>query len=234
LSVRFGFKAVFIIFLSAIIGGYYYYIIKRDYTKASKVPLTLAIIMSVAVLGLVIWSISIIGTPSQVRMAKTDDTRLQHLSNIQQQVLNSFNNKGTLPANLTELQNALSGFSVPIDPKTGAAYEYKVLDQGMTEMDYTTKTRKLTKAAKFEICATFETKRAYNANGVQVGSTLPVVSPGVPSGIGGVTLGATDAMYSVNNFYYSGDMSPFWNHEAERTCFTRIISSEMYYGGKGF
>lgn len=233
LSIRFGLKAVFIIFLSAVIGGYYYYIIKRDYTKVSKVPLTLAVVVSVAVLALVVWSISIIGTPTEVRKMKLDSTRLEHLSNIQQQVLYSFQNKGALPNTVEELQNALQGFSVPIDPSTGAKYEYKILQQGKLVTDYTTNTKTLTVPAKFEICATFETVREYNANGVRGGMTAPV-SSGVPLGVGGVTIGATDAMYSVNNFYYSGDVSPFWNHEAERTCFTRIISSDMYYGGKGY
>ena len=224
LSIRFGLKAIFIIFLSAVIGGYYYYIAKRDYTKASKVPMILAIAVSAAVLGLVIWSITIIGTPSEVRKMKQDNTRLEHLSSIQQQVLYSFNNKGKLPEKIAELENALGGFSVPMDPVTNASYEYKILNQGKLVMDYTTKTRKLTVPAKFEICATFETKRAYNANGVRTSS------PDVPVGVGGVS----EAMYSVNNFYYGGDISPFWNHEAERTCFTRIISGDLYYGGKGF
>ncbi len=232
LSIRFGLKALFIIALSAVIGGYYYYVIKRNYVQKSHVPTVLASVVSLLVLGLVIWSISIIGTPSQVRKTKLDNTRLDHLSNIQQQVLYIFNSKGALPLTIAELHNPLGGYSVPVDPVTGASYEYRVIDQGKMVMDYTTKTKKLTSPAKFELCATFETKRAYNTNGVQVGSTLPVASPsGIPAGIGGVTLGATDAMYSVNNIYY--DASPFWNHEAEHTCFTRIISSEMYYGGKG-
>lgn len=234
LSIRFGLKAVFIILLSAVIGGYYYYIIKRDYTTHSKVPMILTVIVSLAVFSLVVWSIMTIGTPSEVRKMKLDNTRLEHLSNIQQQVLYSFQNKGTLPLTITELQNALQGFSVPIDPSTGESYEYKVLAPGKLVSDSYTGNKKLSIPAKFEICATFETVRKYNANGVRGGSPEPI-SPGVPIGIGGVSVGGTqDAMYSVNNFYYSGDISPFWNHEAERTCFIRIISSDMYYGGKGY
>lgn len=233
LSIRFGLKAVFIIFLSAVIGGYYYYIIKRDYTTVSKVPMTLTVVVSLAILGLVVWSISIIGSPAEVRKMKIDNTRLEHLSSIQQQVLNNFQSKAVLPTTISELQNALQGFSVPVDPKTGESYEYKVLQQPKVVTDYTTKTKTLATPAKFEICATFETVRNYNANGVRVNSG--VTSPGVPLGVGGVVIGdSKEAMYSVNNFYYSGDISPFWNHEAERTCFTRIISSDMYYGGRGY
>jgi hypothetical protein len=49
---------------------------------------------------------------------------------------------------------------------------------------------------------------------------MPVVGKG----------GSSEAMYSATNFFYVGDQSPFWNHEAGEVCFKRIITPEMYYG----
>lgn len=220
LSIRFGMKALFIVVLSSVIGGYYYYNLKRDYTKDNKVPLTVALVTSLFVLALVIWSITIIGTPSEVRKMKIDSTRLEHLSNIQQQILYTFQTKGTLPTTIIEMQNALQGFVVPVDPVTGVNYEYTIVQQGRVGYDDYTRTKVLITPAKFVLCATFDTKRFYNQNGIKVTNATDIGGTGLE----------TKATYQA---YYMGDTTPFWNHDATRTCFTRTITPDMYIGGKG-
>jgi hypothetical protein len=61
------------------------------------------------------------------------------LSNIQSQLIYSqWQTKGSLPESLTALNDSISGYMVPTDPETGAAYGY-------------TKTASTT----FELCADF-------------------------------------------------------------------------------
>jgi hypothetical protein len=210
LSIRFGFKALFILILSLVIGGYYYYLVKRDYTKETKAPAILTGVVSALVLLLVVWSIIIVGTPGEVRLKKIDDSRLEHLSSIQSEIFNRFQNTGKLPQTLSEIENAFQGFSVPVDPKTGEHYTYEVLKQGTIVKDSSGR-QSLTSDASFKLCATFETVREYTVNGKQADER---------------------AMYSVSNYYYRGDISPFWNHGVGTTCFTRVITPDLYYGGR--
>ena len=80
----------------------------------------------------------IIGTPWQARLYRYDDQKVSDLQNIQYQLTSYWQAKQELPATLADLDDPLSGFIVPSDPQTGAAYEYSM--GGKTS---------------FELCATF-------------------------------------------------------------------------------
>jgi hypothetical protein len=80
----------------------------------------------------------IVGTPWQARQYRFDEQRVNDLSNIQSQVVSYWQAKEKLPADLGELNNAISGYAVANDPETGAPYEYRA-----------------TGALSFELCATF-------------------------------------------------------------------------------
>lgn len=66
----------------------------------------------------------IAGSPQEERLRKFDQQRVWDLQMIQSQIINYWQNKGELPDNLSLLNNDLLGFRVPVDPDTGAAYEY--------------------------------------------------------------------------------------------------------------
>jgi hypothetical protein len=215
LTVRFGFKALTVCVLALTVFGYYLYNLRRNYSLTSRIPLIFTVVVSFAVLLSLIWSISIIGTPSEMRMKRIDSTRLSDISSIQNEVFNQFQNSDKLPTNLAELNNAFQGYSVPVDPVTQESYGYKVIQQAVMKMNYQTNKKELADEAIFELCATFDTKREIDARGMQVGM-----------GKGG----ASDMFYSPTNFYYEGDISPFWNHGVGETCFKRVITPEMYYG----
>ena len=209
LTVRFGLKALTVFVVALAVGGYYLYALRRDYTKATKLPYLFAGVSSVFVLLALVWSISIIGTPSEMRMKRIDDTRLSDISRIQQEIYNHFQTTDKLPATLSDLDDAFQGYSVPNDPVTNETYEYRVLQQPVVRNNVQLNRKELVTPAIFELCATFDTERQYNDRGT------PVI---------------TDKMYSVSNYYYQGDTSAFWNHGTGRTCFKRVISSDMYYG----
>lgn len=220
LSVRFAYKALAVFAVALSVFGYYFYSARRDYTKKTSIPTVVTIIAAIIVITSLIWSVRIIGTPAEMRAKKIDDTRLSDLSSIQQQIVSRFQMTDKLPTSTSELTSALQGFSVPVDPVTKEAYGYKLVQQPVVKMNYTSNRKELVTPGIFEICATFGTVRSFDANGMQ---TTPMASDsGISSDI--------DASYSVSNYYYPGDQSPFWNHKAETTCFKRVISADMYYG----
>lgn len=218
LSVRFELKAAAVFIVALSVFAYYIYSLRRNYANSTILPACITVLASACVVAAVVWSISIIGSPSQMRAKKIDSTRLSDISRIQQEVFNRVQMTDKLPANLSELDNAFQGYQVPADPITKEAYKYKILQQPIVKMNYTTNRKELTSSAVFQLCATFDTTREIDSRGQPV----PMK--------GGGELSAADAFYSVSNYYYEGDQSPFWNHGVGETCFKRIISSDMYYG----
>lgn len=80
----------------------------------------------------------IIGSPQSQRALRLDQQRVSDLQSIQSQLVYVYQQKGTLPATLADLNDPLSYFAVPVDPQTKAAYEYAVKG-----------------TLSFELCATF-------------------------------------------------------------------------------
>ncbi|MEI6810849.1 MAG: DUF5671 domain-containing protein [Candidatus Nomurabacteria bacterium] len=219
LSVRFAYKAASVFVVSLGVFGYYFYSVRRDYSIKTFIPVISTIVATVVVIASLVWSISIVGTPSQMRAKRLDSTRLSDISSLQQQVLSRFQTTDKLPLTVDELNDVFQGYAVPVDPVTKEVYGYKVVEQPVMRFNYTTNKKEMATNAVFELCATFETVRKVNSNGAGY-KNVPVI-PGFAS---------TDISYSVSNYYYEGDQTPFWNHEVGETCFKRIISPDMYYG----
>ncbi len=222
ISVRFGLKALSVFVVALVLFGYYFYSLRRDYSKPTYIPVLITVLTTAFVVAAVLWSVSIIGTPSEMRAKKIDSTRLSDISRIQQEVLNRIQMTDKLPTSLSELDNAFQGYQVPVDPVTKEAYGYRIIQQPTVKVDYATNKKALSSSAIFELCATFDTVRKLDARGQSVVS-YPVTKDGL--GIGG-----QDIFYSAANYYYEGDQSPFWNHDKGEACFKRVISPEMYYG----
>lgn len=96
------------------------------------------------VLAAVLSGFVIIGTPAEARKALLDQQRVEHLQQIQSQVVYYWQQKEVLPGTLDSLaEDPLSSFMLPRDPHTGEAYEYEV-----------------TGPRSFRLCAIFETDRS--------------------------------------------------------------------------
>lgn len=209
LTTRFALKTLAVFVIALVVGGYYVYALRRDYSKETQLPNAIAAGAALFVLVSLVWSISIIGTPAEMRLRRFDDTRLSDISRIQQEVFNHFQTTDRLPVALAELDDAFQGYVVPKDPITSESYEYRVVQQPVVRNNVALNRKELTTPGIFELCSNFETERRYSDRGTPI---------------------APDRMYSASNYYYAGDVSPFWNHGAERTCFRRVITSDMYYG----
>lgn len=121
-TVKFFLKVLVVLVVASAVFGYYILEL-RGKTKNLK---TLAWVVSIIVLAIVVGGFFIVGSPAKQRSLKFDEQRVNDLQMIQNQTINYWQQKGTLPTQLSDLVDSISGFSAPVDPQTGQAYEYNV------------------------------------------------------------------------------------------------------------
>ncbi len=76
------------------------------------------------VLASIIAGFFIMGTPGEVRLARFDSEKINNLQNIQYQIVNYYQQKGMVPAQLSDIEDPLSGWILPQDPE-GEEYRYQ-------------------------------------------------------------------------------------------------------------
>lgn len=125
ISVRFGLKVAVVLLVAA--GVYLHFLadLKGYWIKHPKRANMVGIGVGALALVAVVSGFFIIGTPGQVRQLRYDEQKVSDLQGIQYQVVNFYQQKRTLPADLSELNDPLSGYVLPVDPETGAAYRYE-------------------------------------------------------------------------------------------------------------
>jgi hypothetical protein len=79
----------------------------------------------VLVVGSIASGFSVLGTPQSQRMLRYDSQKVSDLQSVQWQLVNYWQQKGTLPVSLEALQDPISGFTIPLDPQSNKPYEYK-------------------------------------------------------------------------------------------------------------
>lgn len=199
ITTRFIWKVLGVAAIGKWIALYYLHILNPKALKNLPLFARLsAVLGTLAVIALVVWSFNVIGSPKQQRMWRFDDRRVQDLQTIQWQVINFWQQKEALPTVLTDLSNPISGFSLPVDPEfaKGNVYEYaKTADK------------------TFELCATFSAPMPEGWQEYSKGGIYPM-------------MGGTDV--AVSTAPYPGGQNDSWDHEAGRTCFSRTIDPDIY------
>jgi len=158
----------------------------------------------ILVLALIIWSFCVIGSPFKQRQLQLDDRRVQDLQSIQWQIINYWQQKEKLPANINDLKDPLSGYSLPVDPEfeKGKTYEYAQKDK-----------------LKFELCATFSLpmpKGWQEYQNYYKGGVMPMAT---------VDVSTSNVSYPVP---YPSGVNDSWDHQIGRTCFERTIDKDLY------
>ena len=131
ITARFAFKILAVLVVAGTVFAYYLYDLKRDASqKSSKIKL-LAWTVSFVILVSIVGGFFIMGSPFTLRMKRFDERRVNDLQNIQYQIVNFYQRKGSLPNNLDELKDPIAGFNIPLDPANAVSYGYeKVSDLG--------------------------------------------------------------------------------------------------------
>lgn len=91
------------------------------------------------VLASIVYGFVVMGSPATIRKLRFDERRVGDLQGIQWQIVNYWQQKGRFPKSLADLEDPISGYVVPRDPKTKGPYEFS-LGQGYA----------------FTLCAAFE------------------------------------------------------------------------------
>lgn len=103
-------------------------------------PRTLAVFSSVFVLGAIVGGLYLVGPPGDARRVKLDARRVSDLRSIAQGIDAHSNRRGSLPADVAELEEILPHGVTLTDPETSKPYTYRPIDDGL-----------------YELCAVFET-----------------------------------------------------------------------------
>ena len=131
ITARFAFKVLSVLVVAGTVFAYYLYDLKRDVGQKSNKMKLLAWTVSFAILASIVGGFFIMGSPFTLRMKRFDERRVNDLQNIQYQIVNFYQRKGSLPNNLDELKDPIAGFNIPLDPDTAVSYGYeKVSDIG--------------------------------------------------------------------------------------------------------
>jgi hypothetical protein len=152
LTVRFLLKIAVVLLVAA--GGFMHFIADLwgywgQYPgRARQVGWAVAALIAASILA----GFFIVGTPWQARQYRLDEQRVSDLQSLQSQILSFYQSKRALPGVLGQLEDPTLYYNVPVDPETGASYEYiKDADLG------------------FELCATFAApSRSITINGRSV------------------------------------------------------------------
>lgn len=139
ITTRFFLKILVVLIIASAVFGYYMWDLKRK-ELLSRVPTILAGILLATMFGGVVAGFFIIGTPATQRKRRFDEQRVQNLQMMQNQVINYWTQKGVLPSDTSLLNDSISGFVIPTDPKTNQVFGYRIINQ-----------------STFELCADFET-----------------------------------------------------------------------------
>lgn len=197
ITSRFILKVVSVFIISLTVGWYYFKELKTKDTK-TQYGTYFAIISSLFIVGALVYSFSVMGSPNEQRALRIDATRITDLENIQGQVVTYWQQKEKLPESLTDLVDPLQSWQqIPKDPEfeKGMMYEYNKID-----------------VDTFELCATF---------------LRPLPKGWRENGGGGVyPMGVKDI--ATSNIGYPGGSYESWDHMEGRTCFSRTIDKERY------
>ena len=161
-TTRFLIKVITVFLTTGAIFCYFMYDLKRNIHKNKSMLALFVAVASFIVIATLGLSFSIIGSPLEQRNFKLDETRVQQLSDLTQQVIYYRQTFGKVPEQLTDL--AKNGYNEPRDPKTGNQYEFKRISN-----------------MKFELCATFERETRPLDVGARDGMTRPLM-PGIAHG----------------------------------------------------
>lgn len=138
LTTRFLLKALVILVVVGAAFWYYLNELRGTWELQERQSKIVGAVVGIIVLISIVGGFFVVGSPFDERQYRIDEERIGDLSSIQSQIIFYWQAKQELPTALEDLDDPLSGFSVPTDPETEESYVYRQVD-GTT----------------FELCATF-------------------------------------------------------------------------------
>lgn len=172
-TIRFLLKVVAILGIAGSVSWYYLWDLRRNVPPSRGARWGAIGFVTIAV----IVAFVLAGSPQSERLRMFDSERVNHLQMIQGEVLSFWQYKKRLPETVTELNDPIRGFTVPVDPETGMPYRYEVINP-----------------LGFKLCATFNTPVAYGTT-LEYRVAKPVSGYGFDGGVGSWNHGSGETCY---------------------------------------
>lgn len=126
LTLSFFLKILVVLLVAGAVFGYYIWDLKKETSEARKKLKLSAGVVSIIVLAALVGSFFVVGSPAKQRARRFDERRVSDLQALQNEITSFWNQKGKLPANLSDLTSSISGFIPPKDSETNQNYEYNI------------------------------------------------------------------------------------------------------------
>lgn len=123
-TIRFLLKILVVLITAGAVFLYYFFDLRQ--AVSSKQTKILAWVVSVIVAASMVAAFVLIGSPQHQRLVNFDERKVSDLQMIQNQTINYWQQKGSLPTGLANLTDSISGFTAPKDPQTSQDYEYLI------------------------------------------------------------------------------------------------------------
>ncbi len=158
-TLRFLLKVLTVLVTALAVFWYYFYDLRKkpdEFAPRAKIFVwAVSTVVGVAIIA----GFFVAGSPFKQRLVRFDSQKVGDLQTIQWQIVNYWQQKERLPEKLDDLIDDISGFRPPLDPQTGATYEYQA-----------------TEALAFELCAEFN----LSSEESQIGGKERFAVPAVP------------------------------------------------------
>ncbi|MFH1968313.1 MAG: DUF5671 domain-containing protein [bacterium] len=161
-TIRFILKALSVLVVAVFVFWYYLDDVRRE--TPTKLAKPFAWATGAIVLIAVVGAFFIVGSPATARLMQYDQQKTSDLQSTQYQIVNYWQGKEKLPNSLSDLDDPISGFIVPVDPQSGENYEYNIIDN---------------QNLSFELCATFNKEGKDMYGEVQMPLRAPVPAKGL-------------------------------------------------------
>lgn len=158
ITTRFLLKVIFVLAVAAAVFWYYLYDLRKVPGTFSKQAKMFVWGVCIALVAVVVAGFFVAGSPFTQRLVRFDQQKVNDLQTLQSQIVSYWQQKNMLPPTLGNLQDSISGFVPPVDPQSGAPYEYVV-----------------TASTSFQLCAQFNLPST--AGQIGATRTTPVGAP---------------------------------------------------------
>jgi uncharacterized membrane protein len=148
ITLRFSLKVLAVLVTSVLVFGYYFTKIRGDGPKYEKIFMWTAILLAVSAIGL---GFSVMGSPFTQRLMRLDEQKVSDLQGIQSQIVSYWQQREFLPEKLSDLNDTISGYVVPMDIDKETEYLYTIVSP-----------------TSFKLCAVFNLQNEYKNRGPEM------------------------------------------------------------------
>lgn len=126
LTLRFIYKIISVFFVGGSIFSYYIFDLKNRYKFLLRF---LIVFVTLIIITAIVIGFYFIGSPSEQRLRRLDEQKIQSLQTIQMDLENYWITNKKLPKALADLKGTKYSASTLFDPQSNKPYEYKVVDE---------------------------------------------------------------------------------------------------------